>query len=65
MMEPLEMFVKLEQGVWRCTQSGQLTGPSGRIINMLEGSTFRSGHTYMDLDVAKWLENRLAHRQRK
>ena len=55
-----DLFTRVEAGVWRCIKTGDMNGPSGRIIHVLEGSTFRAGQTYMDLDVAKWLENRVA-----
>ena len=63
-MNPLELFARAEPGVWRCIKSGELKAPGGRIIRVLVGSTFRSGHTYMDLDVAALLEAARARQEK-
>jgi hypothetical protein len=53
------LFQRIEPGVWRCVKSGEVITPHGRHIRVFEGSTFRTGSTYMDLDIASWLETHL------
>ena len=59
MNTPLQLFTRLRPGVWRCARTGQVIGPTGRAIRVFEGSTFRVGQTYVDWDIAKWLDDRL------
>ena len=59
MERSFHLFQRVESGVWRCVQSGEVITPNGRRVQVLEGSTFRTGTTYMDLDVATWLETHL------
>jgi hypothetical protein len=48
-------FVCVAPGVWTALYDGELTGPNGR-IQVIGGSTFRRGTSFMGVDLAALLD---------
>ena len=53
-----ECFCKSHDGSWTCINPCTLDTPAGR-IQVTNGSRFYPGTTFMNFDLAQWLESRL------
>ena len=51
----IRCFVREDQGAWRCIAPANLDLPSGR-IQVTPGSVFVRGTEFMNVDVARLLE---------
>ena len=57
----IHSFCKNADGSWTCTAQATLATPRGR-IQVSAGSRFYPGTTFMDFDLAKWLQEQLDDR---
>jgi hypothetical protein len=51
----IDAFRRNADGSWSCIRDVTLNGPSGR-IQVLAGTTFHRGKTFMGVDLASFLE---------
>ena len=51
----IQHFIRIEPGKWTCIRDGEFIGPNGR-IQVIAGSTFARGTSFMGVDVALWLD---------
>ena len=49
------LFVRVEQGMWKCTRDGKFDFPEVR-VEVTAGATFTSGTTFNGFDLARWLD---------
>lgn len=59
-MDELQAFRRNFDGSWTCIKPVTLYGPTGR-IQVASGSTFARGAHFMNIDLARWLEQQAAN----
>ena len=52
----LKLFARIGPEMWTCVTSGEFNGPNGR-IQVVPGSTFKKGTSFMGIDLANLLED--------
>jgi hypothetical protein len=59
MNNALKAFRRSPDGTWVCVEHTTFEGPNGR-IQVTPGTAFAPGTRFMDVDMAKWLDEQLA-----
>ena len=63
MKEFIKHFVREAEGFWICVKPATLTLPQGR-VQVAPGTRFTRGSTFMNVELAKLLDDHYAEQQR-
>jgi hypothetical protein len=59
-----EIFRRNSDGSWTCVEHATFEGPAGR-MQVSPGTTFAPGTLFMNVDLAKWLDEEMRGQHRK